>query len=234
MKHDFVYFDLDNTLLDHSKAEKLAHRDLHSLYEELQPVREEEWLATYKAINGRLWLEYQRGETDRHTLHRTRFHESMEVLGLDSRRSEEIGTRYMELYRDHWDWIDGAEQALLSVAAELPVGFITNGFLETQKKKIDFLNLQRFSELFIISEQVGVMKPHPKVFDLATEKAATPRHRILYVGDSYSSDIEGGKNAGWNTAWYTAYNSTIKPDQSADFQFDQFPNLVEYVTGKRS
>ncbi|TVQ67487.1 MAG: noncanonical pyrimidine nucleotidase, YjjG family [Balneolaceae bacterium] len=229
MKHDFVFFDLDNTLLDHSAAEKSAHGAIHSLFEELRQVDTDQWLATYKAINTRLWLEYQKGETDRHTLQKTRFRESMEKLGIDTRRSEQIGKRYMEVYRDYWGWIEGAEEALMRVAEQYPVGFITNGFLETQQRKIDFLNLKRFSSIFIISEEVGVMKPHPKVFDLATEKADTSRKRIVYVGDSYSSDIVGGRNAGWSTAWYTAYTSVVSSGQTADFSFDQFPDLVGYL-----
>ena len=229
MRQDFVYFDLDNTLLDHSKAEKNAHLAIHSLFEELQQVDADLWHTTYKAINTRLWMEYQRGETDRQSLQKTRFRESMESLGITARRSEEIGSRYMEVYREYWSWIEGAEEALIRVAEHYPVGFITNGFTETQRKKIEFLNLRRFSDLFIISEELGVMKPHPKVFDVATEKAERPRERILYVGDSYSSDIIGGRNAGWGTAWYRAYSPSPTSSASADFSFDHFPDLVRYL-----
>lgn len=229
MRQDFIYFDLDNTLLDHSRAEKNAHIAIHSLFEELQQVEADLWHDTYKAINTRLWMEYQKGETDRRTLQRTRFRESMESLGITPRRSEEIGRRYMEVYREYWSWIEGAEEALEQVAERYPVGFITNGFMETQQKKIEFLNLNRFSNIFIISEELGVMKPHPKVFDVATEKAATSRNRIVYVGDSYSSDIVGGKNAGWSTAWYTAFTTTVSSGEEADFSFDHFPDLVRYL-----
>lgn len=229
MKPEFIYFDLDNTLIDHSAAEAEAHRIIHSKYPELNEVPVEDWLKTYKAINYQLWLSYQNGDIGRHELQRTRFKASMDQLEIPSDRSEEIGTEYMEVYRTCWNWIDGAEDALAKVAEKFPVGFITNGFLETQQKKIEYLNLARFSDLFIISEEVGVMKPHPKVFDVATERSSTTRERIIYVGDSYSSDIIGGRNAGWKTAWYTAFVELVETGQVADFQFKQFPELISYL-----
>lgn len=229
MKPEFIYFDLDNTLIDHSAAEAEAHRIIHSRYPELLEVPAEDWLKTYKAINYQLWLSYQQGDIDRHDLQRARFKKSMDQLEIPSGRSEEIGTEYMEVYRTCWNWIDGAEEAVAKVSESFPVGFITNGFLETQQKKIEYLNLERFSDLFIISEEVGVMKPHPKVFDVATERSSTARERIVYVGDSYSSDIIGGRNAGWKTAWYTAFVEQVESDQTADFRFDQFPELITYL-----
>lgn len=229
MKPEFIYFDLDNTLIDHSAAEAEAHQIIHSQFPELNEVPAEDWLKAYKVINHQLWLSYQRGDIDRHELQRTRFKKSMDQLEIPSGRSDEIGAEYMEVYRTCWSWVDGAEDALAKVAQKFPVGFITNGFLETQQKKIEYLNLGRFSDLFIISEEVGVMKPHPKVFDVATEKSSTVRERIFYVGDSYSSDIIGGRNAGWKTAWYTAFVEQVETGQEADFQFDQFSELISYL-----
>jgi YjjG family noncanonical pyrimidine nucleotidase len=230
MMPEFVYFDLDNTLLDHTTAEEEAHKEIYQAYPELQKVSVSEWLQTYKEINHVLWLQYQKGQVDRHQLHYSRFSDSMAQLGIRNGHSEEIGARYMEIYRKHWHWIEGAKEALEKVAEKYPVGFITNGFEETQRKKIEVLGLEQYSDIFIISEEIGVMKPHPKVFDLATEKSGTPRNRILYVGDSYSSDITGGKNAGWKTAWYTAFISEIKDDQTADFMFNKFPRLIDYLS----
>ncbi len=229
MKPEFVYFDLDNTLLDHTSAEEAAHEEIYQTYPDLQKVTLEAWLQTYKEINGELWLKYQKGEVDRHELHYSRFSDSMAILGIRNGHSEEIGANYMQIYRKHWHWVEGAKEALESVAERYPVGFITNGFQETQRKKIEYLGLDKFSDIFIISEEIGVMKPHPKVFDQATEKSHTERNRILYVGDSYSSDIIGGRNAGWRTAWYTAFMDEIDENRTADFIFDEFPSLVNYL-----
>lgn len=227
MKPKFVFFDLDNTLLDHNTAEAGAHTDIYESMPELQLVSKEEWLSTYKSINHNLWLQYQEGEIDRHELHHRRFHNSMIQLELPADRSEEIGTNYMEFYRNHWGWVEGAKAALEKVNKRYPIGIVTNGFLETQQKKIEKMGLEQFTDLFVITEEIGVMKPHHKVFDVATERAGVDRESILYVGDSYSSDIIGGRNAGWTTAWFTALNGEIEEGQTADFIFDDFDKLLK-------
>lgn len=233
MSPEFIFFDLDNTILDHSSAEHNAQISIYEQYPELQEVSIDEWLDKYKQVNHRLWQKYQKGEVDRYTLQRSRFKDSMIQLGISDDRSEEIGSTYMQVYRTYWRWIDGAEEALIDVAGRYPVGFMTNGFQETQQSKIEFLDLKRFSDLFVISEEVGVMKPHPKVFDVATERSSVEREQIVYVGDSYSSDIVGGQNAGWKTAWYTAFVEHIEEHQTADFCFEQFPVLVDFLQNEK-
>jgi len=229
MSAKYIYFDIDNTLLNHSSAETAAQKEIYSMYPELQEVTEMEWLDGYRKMNLQLWRQYQRGEIGREYLQFTRFQGTMKKLGIATGRSEEIGANYMMKYREYWSWVDGAEDALKQIAERYPVGFITNGFLETQRKKVEFMNLSRFGENVIISEEIGAMKPDPKVFDLATEKAGTTRYHILYVGDSYSSDILGGKNAGWKTAWFTALNGRIQNGQTADFIFNRFPMLTNFL-----
>lgn len=229
MKTKFVYFDLDNTLLDHTAAERDAHHDIYHTFSEFQSVTLEEWLLAYKEINKNLWLQYQKGKVDRYQLQRARFRDSLTKLRIPAERSEEIGAAYMKIYRQYWKWVPGAKEALARVSEKYPVGFITNGFKETQQKKIEYLNLNRFSDKVIISEDVGVMKPHPKVFELATKMASFEPEQILYVGDSYTSDIIGGRNAGWKTAWYTALVEEYQECMTADFCFEQFPVLIDYL-----
>lgn len=230
MKPRFIYFDLDNTLLDHNKAESRAQQVIYDTFPVLQNVTKEKWLETYQLNNHNLWVQYQDGEIDRFQLHRLRFKNTMTELNLSVADSEEIGITYMKKYREFWDWVDGAREALSNIVDRYEVGIITNGFKETQIKKFDQMKLGNYFESMIISEELGELKPHPKVFDHATEKAGVPRENILYVGDSYSSDIIGGKNAGWKTAWYTPSDLIVEEDQTADFRFEQFDDLVELLS----
>lgn len=230
MNPSFIYFDLDNTLLDHSSAEKKAQREIYRSNPELQKVSLQDWLESYRGVNSRLWLQYQNGEIDRHQLQHSRFFDSMQQIDLPTGRSGEIGTQYMSAYRKYWSWIDGAREAFLTLSEQYPVGIITNGFTETQQLKFEKLGLESYCEVMIITEEIGKLKPHPKVFDTGTERAGVEREKILYVGDSYSSDITGGKNAGWKTAWYTAFTEKVAEGQSADILFDKYPNLVKSLT----
>ncbi len=229
MKPEFIYFDLDNTLLDHTSAEAEAQKVTYRQYTELQKVSMEEWLRTYAEINHALWQKYQMDDIDREELQLARFRDSMLKLRMDPSQSGEIGVAYMGHYRNYWNWIDGARQAIEKVSGRIGTGIITNGFRETQQKKYEVLELNRYCSQFLISEDVGKMKPHPEVFDRATEMAGVTRESILYVGDSYSSDIVGGRNAGWKTAWYTAFSTTTPERESADFRFGSFDQLLTWL-----
>lgn len=136
----------------------------------------------------------------------------------------------MEAYRKYWNWLDGAQDAFIELSRLYDVGIITNGFKETQQKKFEKMELSNYCDVMIISEEIGELKPHPKVFDTATERAKVSRDKILYVGDSYSSDIIGGRNAGWKTAWYTAMSPPVKGEQTADFHFEKFEELVDLLS----
>jgi len=234
MKPSFVYFDLDNTLLDHISAEGKAQHSTYNQYPELQQVPIDQWLEQYQLVNHLLWESYQRDEIDRYELQSARFRNTMEKFELDTARSEEIGKYYMNSYREYWSWVDGAQSVLKLVSSKVKSGVITNGFKETQELKFDKLNIKDYCSPLLITEEIGKLKPHPIAFDVATEKAGVPREEILYVGDSFSSDIIGGKNAGWKTAWFTALidkeeSRNGNTEVSPDFEFDKFEDLLNYL-----
>ena len=176
-----------------------------------------------------MWVRYQDGEIDRHELHFSRFHDSMVEKGLSTDDSHDIGVHYMEKYYEFWDWVDQAEETIDLVSRHFDVGIITNGFKETQLEKFDKLSMGRFTDQMVISEELGVLKPDPKVFDYATELAGVPREDILYVGDSYSSDVVGGLNAGWKTAWYTGVVGEEEAEQKPHLKFSDFDDLKSYL-----
>ncbi len=225
----FIYFDLDDTLLNHKKAEQYGLRDVHQHFSELSEIKIDQLLSTYHTINKGLWEEYGRGEIDRHILHRRRFEETFIELDLNGSLYKEAGKVYMNYYRNHWEWIEGAEEAFDEIRSNYPVGIITNGFAETQWLKIDQFNFREKVDHIVISEEVGVMKPHPKIFDHSTELVGLDRSEILYVGDSLTSDVKGGKKAGWKVAWYTS-NPTDEGKELADLVFDDFEILIKNLT----
>ncbi|MCG8373433.1 MAG: HAD-IA family hydrolase [Balneolales bacterium] len=222
---EFVYFDLDDTLLDHKKAEQNGLADVHQHFVDFEEIPLAKLIDTYHHINKGLWEEYGRGEIDRHILHRRRFEETFIELGINPDLYVEAGKVYMNYYRNHWEWVKGARQVYENIADKFPVGIITNGFAETQWMKINQFGFKETTRQIVISEEVGVMKPHPKIFDYATKLADVKREKILYVGDSYTSDVQGGKAANWMVAWFT---SNPEPEQAKlpDLAFDDFEVLL--------
>ena len=229
MQPKFIFFDLDNTLLDHNHAEGKAHQAIYEQYPEMQQVSLENWLETYRRVNGKLWKLYQQGKIERFQVQHARFFESMHYLELPIQKSTEIGESYMQHYQDYWEWISGAEETLAEISERFDTGIITNGFKETQLKKFQKMMLGRFTDLFIISEELGKMKPHPDVFRHGEKMCGAEPEEILYIGDSYSSDIIGGKTAGWQTAWFQFEETAEVEENIADFTFTDFTQLINYL-----
>ena len=131
------------------------------------------------------------------------FYGLLKIWKLPPSRTAKMGTYYLERYALHWEYCEGARDTFFHIADRYPVGVLTNGFAEVQRAKLD-----RFGEVrdrltsTVISEEIGFMKPHPELFKHATSQAQSEPSNILYIGDSFFSDVEGGLNAGWQVIWY--------------------------------
>ena len=224
----YIYFDLDDTLLNHKKAEQNGLKDIYNRIPALQVTSVDELLEVYARINRGLWIEYAQGTIDRSTLHRRRFQESFEALGIDGEIYEYAGSIYMECYSTHWEWIKGAKYAFSKLQEHYKMGVITNGFAETQWMKIRQFEFDKLCSAIIISEEFGSMKPDLAIFNEATQQAGyTPDH-ILYVGDSLSSDVDGALNAGWNIAWYNP--KSLSPEgRKPHLNFQDFQELIDVL-----
>ncbi len=206
----FVFFDLDDTLLDHGHAEAAALADVHAALAEhvghhaLDDVR-----AAYRASNGPdLWADYGAGRITSSDLKRLRSERFLAAVGAKRLGADAFSDAYLGRYAAHWAWAAGARDAFLAVAAQVPVGILTNGFIEQQRGKLArFPEIERAACVIQISEEAGVAKPHRAAFDgarRAAEQATGLRLApgdMLLVGDSLASDIAGAVAAGWQAVW---------------------------------
>ncbi len=203
----FVYFDLDDTLLDHRKAEKRALADVRMQHADILGEFDQQRIEdVYHEGNVKLWIQYSAGEITKPQLQRRRFEYLLDGLSIGHVDPHEMGAYYIERYTHYWDYIEGAEQAFFRIAEKYPVGVLTNGFAKTQHKKLaQFSAMRDKLSAIVVSEEFGHMKPHPKLFDYAATQAETPPERIVYVGDSMHSDVEGGQRAGWTVIWFSPH-----------------------------
>ena len=230
----FIYFDLDDTLLDHRQAERDALADVHAAFPEaFDEVTAKRLQEAYHAHNVPLWERYADGEIDKDELKRLRFEQLLETLAIDSVAPRRVGAHYIERYTHHWTAMPGAFDAFRQIADRFPVGLLTNGFSETQHAKVDrFPVLEERSEVVVVSEETGYLKPDSRVFDHAAEIAEAAPEAILYVGNSLRSDVKGGLNAGWQVAWYTpnGLNGEAPPESDRLFRFQTWSQLTDWLT----
>ncbi|PSQ60834.1 MAG: haloacid dehalogenase [Bacteroidetes bacterium QH_10_64_19] len=229
MEIEFVYFDLDDTLLDHQSAEREALADVRDRYLALfGTLSVDELQETYHDINAPLWRQYADGEIDKQTVQHQRFTRLLEAVDASHADATLVARYYMQRYAAHWGFIPGARNAFEAVADHYSVGVLTNGFAEVQEKKLDqFPALRERSDAIVLCEEVGVLKPDPAVFEHATQEAGVDAETVLYVGDSYRSDVEGAQPVGWRVAWYARHGANGRSTNERGFMFDDWSTLTQ-------
>ncbi len=228
MNPKFIYFDLDDTLLNHRQAHRKTLLDVHDQFSVFDDIKIDQFLKTYNEINGKQWILYEKGKIGIDQLQHNRFTLTLRQLGLDDSLGDEIGAQYLKSQQIYWQWIEGAEAAFKATRNDCKVGILTNGFAELQKKKFKRLDLYHLADELVISEEVGILKPHPDIFEYATELTGYQPEEILYIGDSYHDDVAGGCNFGWHVGWFTQ-NGDVEKRNKADFAFSDYKMLMDLI-----
>lgn len=198
-KYSVIFFDLDNTLLDFYASEKNAIRTvlkMHGL-----PDGEHE-AQIYSEINLSYWKAYERGEIQREDIFENRFKTFLERLGLEGDTAK-ISADYFVCLSNGHDLMEGAVEILEWLKNKgISVYATTNGITLTQYKRIRDAGIEDFFAGVFVSEEVGAQKPSRAYFDHVLRNIPdVKKENILIVGDSMSSDILGGINAGIDTCW---------------------------------
>jgi putative hydrolase of the HAD superfamily len=90
-----------------------------------------------------------------------------------------------------------------ALAPRYRLGLVTNGTAEGQHGKIDWLGIRGRFDAIVVSGDIGIHKPDPRIFEMCLEKLNVAPARAVYVGDHYENDVLGAKSAGMRAIWYT-------------------------------
>ena len=206
----WVWFDLDDTLMDFHANSRLANR---LLFREARLDRycpsPEEWIAAYEAHNKTLWDRYSRAEITQDFLRVDRFAtplrdswtgtpEELEAFAW------ELDKLYLDRLAEQTVMIDGAVSLLSHLRAHYyNIGVLSNGFRDVQYRKLRNSGLDRMVDLTVLSDDIGVNKPDPRLFAYAMGRAGcTVPEANLMVGDNLGADIGGAPGAGWRAVHF--------------------------------
>ncbi len=87
------------------------------------------------------------------------------------------------------------------IEKNIKMGIVTNGNSNFQNTKIDKLDFRKYMKTIIISEEVDIRKPDPKIFHLALSKIDSKNGNTLFVGDNPLIDIKGAIDSGLVSVW---------------------------------
>lgn len=204
MNWDWIFFDADETLFTFD-----SFGGLQRMFLDYSVTFTADDFQDYQAVNKPLWVEYQNGAISALQLQHQRFEGWAAKLNVPA---GDLNEAFLNAMAEICTPLPGALSLLKMLKGKAKLGIITNGFTALQEIRLERTGLRDYFDLLVISEQIGVAKPHPAIFDYALEQAGNPaRSRVLMVGDTAESDILGGMNAGLSTCWLNAHQRTL-PD----------------------
>ena len=223
---EFLFLDLDDTILDFHMQESVAIRKTLSSVG-IEPT--EENCALYSKINLRHWKMLEKGEITREKLIWHRFAELFEVLEVTA-DPKETAENYMDNLSEGYYFLPGAEESVQRLALKHRLYIASNGTARVQEKRLASSGLNRYFERIFISQNIGVNKPDKGFFDgcFAQIPNFDPA-KAMIVGDSISSDIRGGKNAGILTCWVNPKGKIAPPEDKPDFEIKSITELEELL-----
>jgi len=107
------------------------------------------------------------------------------------------------------------------------LGMVSNGDAEELSAHLN--GVSDIFDVIVTSEEVGVYKPHSRLFDEAIRKMDVGRETTPFVGDTLTSDVLGAKKAGLTAVWYNKKQRIPKPEIRPDFEIRDIAEILEIV-----
>ena len=214
--YDYFLLDLDRTLWDFDANAYAAMEMLLNKWN-LPIGKREIFFERYEVINRRLWDDYEAGLIAKEYLRRERFHKTLkEHYGIDDvDAAEQMGKDYLDFMALGNILMPGAREVLEAIAARGgKMAIVSNGFREVQYRKLRVSGIDHFFSAVMISEEVGVHKPDPLIFQKALEALCGEgveidekiKARTIMIGDDYPNDIVGAIDFGIDSFYYNPSN----------------------------
>ncbi len=201
MAYTTIFMDIDNTLLDFHAGTAAS---LTALLEPFGVALTKERLERFLEINDRLWQQYEHGEIEKSTIFSTRFRLYLGEMGIETdylQANEDYagGLRQSAVLMPH------ALELLEKLKGKYKLYAVTNGVTTTQLPRLKKSGLDLYFDRIFISEQMGAQKPAKAFFDqVFAAIEPVDKAQCILLGDSLTSDMQGGRNAGIATCYYGA------------------------------
>lgn len=221
-----ILFDLDDTLLDFHMAEKVALTKT-LIHFDIEP--KDEILERYSELNLSQWKLLEKGILTRDEVKVRRFQLLFNELGVNSVAIE--ATEYYEnlLGVGHY-FVDGAEELLRSLLEKYCLYIASNGNTKVQLSRMKSADIIKYFKDIFISQEIGFDKPSSEFYNSCFSKIKNfSKDETVIIGDSITSDIQGGKGVGIKTIWYNPGKK--ESDVVADYEINKLLELIPLLEG---
>ena len=219
-----LLWDVDGTLLNFQEAEKHAIRACFSQFGLGECT--DAMLEEYSAINQKYWQRLERGEIGKPQVLEGRFLEFFSNHGIDGAVAAPFNREYQLRLGDTVCFHDNAGDLVASLRGRVRQYAVTNGTKAAQDRKLARSGLAALLDGVFISDEMGVEKPHPDFFRQVFRRIGPlEKAETMIVGDSLTSDIQGGNNAGILCCWYNPGGLPRQPGLRIDYEITSLKEL---------
>ena len=210
-----VLFDLDDTLFDHSACTRAALAALRERFAVLGRVPAALVETEHRRLLEALHLRVLAGQLTVDDARTERFRRLLAFAGgtPDAASPIDVAAAYRTAYLAHWRPVEGALELLAALHGRISTGVVTNNVASEQRQKIAACGFGPLLDAVIISEEAGVAKPDPRIFDLALESLGAEAGETVMIGDAWETDIAGAFAAGIRPIWFNRLGAA-SPDHS--------------------
>ena len=232
-----VLFDLDDTLFDHEYCARTALESVRSAHACFAPVEAVALQRSHAAILEELHTQVMAGRVDLDVARVERFRRLFESAGVDADHTlaAEAAHTYRRRYLESRRAVAGAATLLQMARQRARIGIVSNNLLEEQQDKLRCCRLDRYVDVLLVSEEAGVSKPDPRIFQIALERLGSRPDEAVMVGDSWSADIVGARGAGIRAIWFNREDGAT-PSDPADVPvirtLEPAPDVLEKIFGE--
>ena len=204
-KYKYLLWDIDGTIINFELAERAAIRSLFKRFK--LGDCSDEMLMYYSQINKRYWQLMESGKIKKDKMLVERFIEFFSNKGINADIAAEFNKEYQIALCDTIVFNDDAIDIIKHQKKTCKIIIVTNGTEVVQEKKLERSGINDIVDNVFISELVGFEKPNIKFFEkVILEVGIKDLKEALIIGDSLTSDIQGGHNIGIDTCWYNPKN----------------------------
>ncbi|MFE7125577.1 HAD family hydrolase [Streptomyces sp. NPDC057617] len=222
-----VLWDIDDTLFDYSRADRVGMRD-HLVAEGLDDGFEsvDQALTRWREITDLHWARFSAGETGFQGQRRDRVRAFVGTDDLGDAEADDWFDRYIVHYEAAWTLFPDSVAVLDRLAPDYRQAVLSNSSIHVQDRKLSALGVRDHFEAVLCAAELGVSKPDAAAFHAACDTLALDPHEVAYVGNEPDIDAGGAVAAGLAGVWLDRAGVGGRPELVRITDLGQLPALL--------
>lgn len=225
-----ILWDIDGTLLNFEMSEKYAIKKCFEIFDMGECT--DEMIARYSGINRKYWERLEKGEITKQEVLVGRYREFFASEGLDVSKAEAFNAEYQVRLGDKAFFCDDCFSLIKRLCGTVKQYAVTNGTKTAQERKLKISGIGELLDGVFISDEIGFEKPNIKFFEHVFQNMEPyKKDEIMIVGDSLTSDITGGNNAGIICCWYNPKKQDNPTNLHIDYEIHNLWQIENILNG---